>query len=230
MIRTRTLPAAGLTLLIALGAPLAAPPAEPTAEARTPLVRPIGPDTYALDRQQVIALFADPSPIRRQGWISPHGRSTTEGGLFVRDVIGLELHGIDKGSDLDRAGLRTGDIATHLDGTALTDIGSALGVGWRLRRRVEAGETTTTAVLLRAGRTITLTWRVVDGPGAAAKPAATKAPARPAEPPAKALAPPAPLPAAPPATPPPATPPTVDATPPAPPAPPRPERSLPRWR
>lgn len=223
MIGARALPAAGLALLIALGAPHAAPTGgEATAEARAPLVRRVGPDTYALDRQQVIALFADPTPIRRQGWITPHGRTTAEGGLVVRDVIGLELHGIDNGSDLDRAGLRTGDIATHLDGTALTDIGSALGVGWRLRRRVEAGETATTVVLLRAGRPITLTWRVVDAPGAAAKPAENKAPARPADPAAKAPTPPA----TPPATPPP----TVDPTPPATPSPPRPERSLPRWR
>lgn len=183
-----------LVALLALTAPaLAAPPAGPTATdaAAQPLVRPLGPDTYALDRAQVRALFVDPSPIRRQGWITPHIRPTTGGGLEASDVIGLELHGIDKGSDVDRAGLRTGDVVTHLDGTSIGSIPIAMGVGLRLRARIEAGETTTTLVLLRAGRRLTRTWHVVDAPGATSKPAAA-APST--DPPAPAPTPAAPTP------------------------------------
>lgn len=159
--------------------------------AAPPLAQPIDANTWALHRPTVLALFADPTAIQRQTWIVLHSRTTTGGPLEARDVVGLELRGIDRGSDLDRAGFRTGDVVTHLDGARVADFGTALGVGWRIRTRAAQGETDVPLTLLRAGRTHQRTYRIVDTlPAAAAQPAAAKpAAARPAaaKPAAKAV-------------------------------------------
>lgn len=175
--------------------------------AAPPLARPIDATTWALHRPTVLALFTDPTAIQRQTWIVLHHRTTTGGPLEARDVIGLELRGIDPGSDLDRAGFRTGDIVTHLDGTRVADFGTALGVGWRIRARATKGETDVPLTLLRGARTHQRTYRIVDALPTDAKPAA----ARPAA--TKPAAPPNPV-----AAPKPAAPPSADAedTPPAP--------------
>ncbi|MEZ4436069.1 MAG: hypothetical protein R3F65_27035 [bacterium] len=217
--------------------------------AAPPLAQPIDANTWALHRPTVLALFADPTAIQRQTWIVLHYRTTTGGPLEARDVIGLELRGIDRGSDLDRAGFRTGDIVTWLDGARVADFGTALGVGWRIRARAAQGETDVPLTLLRAGRTHQRTYRIVDTLPAARppppapprrprrrspprpRPETPKTPRRPAQPPAPAPAPtPAPAPESPPAPAP--TPAPAPESPPAPtptPAPaPAPDRRSPR--
>ncbi|MCB9552334.1 MAG: hypothetical protein H6705_10710 [Myxococcales bacterium] len=204
--------------------------------AAPPLAQPIDANTWALHRPTVLALFADPTAIQRQTWIVLHYRTTTGGPLEARDVIGLELRGIDRGSDLDRAGFRTGDIVTHLDGARVADFGTALGVGWRIRARAAQGETDVPLTLLRAGRTHQRTYRILDAlPAArptAPRPTTKAAPPKPA-PPATRDAEDAPPPRAQPPAPAPApTPAPAPESPPAPtptPAPaPAPDRRSPR--
>lgn len=159
--------------------------AAPARDLSSPLVRPVDATTVSLDRKRVLALFADPTPVQRQTWVVLHDRTVSGGPLEARDVVGLELRGIDRGSDLDRAGLRTGDIVTHLDGTRVADFATALGVGWRIRARAQAGETTVAMTLLRDGRVSQRVWHIVDAPAADPAAASAAAPARtpPAAPP-----------------------------------------------
>lgn len=188
------------TLLALLLAALATPSAALAAPARagSPLVHPIDATTVALDRKTVLALFADPAPIQRQTWVVLHYRTVTGGPLEAKDVVGLELRGIDRGSDLDRAGLRTGDVVTHLDGTRVADFGTALGIGWRIRARAQAGETTVAMTLLRNGRASERTWHIVDAPGALPSGLPSDSSAAPPKSSATAAPPPVPSPAAPP--------------------------------
>lgn len=177
MLRTLRLASAlGLALAV-LGAPAMAKSPKATVAPR--LVRALGPTSFALDREVVVELFADPGPLRGQLWVSRVPETTQAGPLAVTDVVGMKLHGIDPGSDIHRCGLRTGDVVRRLDGTVIPDVATAIAVGWRLRARAAGPKDSRfTMDLIRAGRPVTLTYQLVTTlPGAASDtPAPPEAP------------------------------------------------------
>ncbi|MCA9539733.1 MAG: hypothetical protein KC620_12640 [Myxococcales bacterium] len=128
------------------------------------LLRRLDPQTYAVHRGELLALFADPSPLRDRVWLEPAWREEkAAGGLVARDLDGLRVRGILPGSDLSRAGVVSGDILQTIDGVRLSGLAGALSVGWKLRQRIVSGVQTEVAVeFTRGGKPHRHVYRLVE--------------------------------------------------------------------
>lgn len=164
------------------------------------LVRPAGDGVFEVQRSAALALFDAPQTL--QGQVFGTVMRTESGGAWsVKDVLGVRLWGIDAGSHVHALGLRNGDVVHAVDDAPMVSVSAVwlLTLAGRVRARVEAGQPVR-GTLTRAGRWLTLEYRMVSGaaPGSADPARPSPAPAsHPAASPATAPPAAGPRPAAP---------------------------------
>jgi S1-C subfamily serine protease len=98
----------------------------------------------AIERSQLQALFADPTPLLREG---TRVRPTPEG---------IRIVGVRPGTMAARFGLESGDVVQAVDGKPLTTPDAALELVGRLRTA-----TSVSVQILRKGQTVTRVLRIL---------------------------------------------------------------------